>query len=415
MSLLLSAQTTPIDSLNAVLAKKQQQKQALAAEVQKMSSGGLMLSTKKLDKKVAELDAVTREIELVKEQIQAEQKADSYYKQLKYPENNTQDTITVKVLDYVRFMNWYNAEQMSIAQKVETIANADERYRVRNTYRRLQDLVDSPADLTYENVYNELGEKTPYKEVKIAPLPPKELTPYEKEQLAMETEKEELTKGWEWVDDEGDMERKEVAYPEKYTFYVHKAHPEYQIKYDFSGEAHTVHRPLVFKQGKLVRVNEISRENLPETDIKKAVYRRDFQENKYNVTDEIEREFIKHRLGLPSMLDEVDKAFYEKMRKHRAELAIATTDQEARKAVINQETTRYSMGAIFSSPESERADNYVKQLEMDHKDDFKIETIKRVSETSFEVVYTSGIRVLLTYTSRLETDYKCTETKIELL
>lgn len=287
------AQVSKVDSLEEVLKAKLQKSQELSAEIQKMTSGGFMLSTKKLDKKMAESKQITDEIYLLREHISAEKKAPGYYQRLNL-KNETSDTITVKVLDYVKFMNWYNAEQLRIEQNLETIANADERYRYRNQYQKLKSMVEHEPDLTYENVYKEIGDKTPYQEVQIPPLPPKKLTPYEEKLLAAQTEKEALNAGWEWVGDtnNANWEEKKVAYPETYNFYVHKDHPEYQVKFrNLIGDERIM--PLVFKDNKLIRINEISRKYLPMDKIKNAVFKRDFLANKYNVTDEKVREFIK--------------------------------------------------------------------------------------------------------------------------
>lgn len=410
----LSAQTSKADSLETVLKTKLQESQALAAEIQKMTSGGFMLSTKKLDKKMAESKQLNNEIRLLRERISTEKKAEGYYKRLNL-KNETSDTITVKVLDYAKFMNWYNAEQLRIEQELETITNADERYRCRNKYQRLKSLTEHEPDLTYENVCKEIGDKAPYLEVQVPPLPPKELTPYEQKLLTMQKEKEAMIAGWEWVNDKNsaNWEKKEIAYPERYIYYVHKEHPEYQIK--FRNLADPVLFPLVFKENKLIRVNEINRDYLPMDKIKKAVFKKDFLANKYNVSDENVREFIKFRLGMPSKLDAIGNAAVKQMRQHKAEQVEATTFQEARQAAVAEEKVRNTMGAVFSTKESELAENYIKQLDTDHEKDWEIASITRRSETSFEILSVSGLKVLLTFSAEISSFKNYSSVGVEVL
>lgn len=411
----LSAQISKVDSLEEVLKAKLQNKQVLSAEIQKISSGGLMFSTKKLDKKMEESRQLNNEIQLLHEQISAEKKAGGYYKRLNL-KNETSDTITVKILDYVKFMNWYNVEQLRIEQDSETITNADERYRYRNKYQRLKSLIEYELDLTYENVYKEIGDQTPYLEVQIPPLPPKELTPYEKKLLTMQKEKAAMIAGWEWVDDKdkANWEKKDVAYPEQYSFYVHKEHPEYQIKFRNLIDDGRIF-PLVFDENELIRINEINRDYLPMDKIKKAVFKKDFLANKYNVTDENVREFIKWHLGMPSKLDVIGSAAVKQMRQHKAEQIEATTLQEARQAAVSEEKVRNTMGAVLSTKEAELAENYIKQLDIAHEKDWEIASVTRKSGTSFEVLSASGLKIVLTFFAEINSHENYSNVEVEIL
>ncbi len=411
----LSAQISKADSLEEVLKTKLQKSQTLSTEIQKMTSGGLMLSTKKLDKKMAESKQLNNEIQLLRKQISTEKKSVGYYKRLNL-KNETSDTIIVKVLDYAKFMNWYNAEQLRIEQNLETIANADERYRYRNQYQELKSLINHEPDLTYENVYKEIGDKAPYLEVKIPPLPPKELTPYQKKMLIMQKEKEAMIANWEWVNDKNkaNWEEKKVAYPEQYSFAVHKEHPEYQVKFRNLIDDGRIF-PLVFKENKLIRINEINRDHLPIDNIKKAFFRKDFLANKYNVTDENVREFIKFRLGMPSKIDAIGNAAVKQIRRHQAEGAEATTLQEAKQAAVSEKKVRNTMETILSTKESESADNYIKQLDMDHEKDWEIASVTRKSGTSFEIVSASGLKVLLTFFAEINSDENYSNVEVEIL
>lgn len=411
----LSAQISRTDSLKEVLSTKLRQSQTLSAEIQKMASGGLMLSAKKMDKKLAESEQLKNEIQLLREAIDTESRADGYYKRLEL-KNETSDTMTVKVLDYVKFMDWYHAEKSRIEQQVENITNADERYRYRNQYRMLDELVAREPDLTYENVYKVLGDKTPYLEKQIPPLPPKELTPYEQKSLTLRKEKEAMIAGWEWVDDKDktNWEEKKVAYPEEYNFFVHKDHPEYRVKFrNLIDDGHIF--PLVFKENELIRINEINRDFLPMDKIKKAVFKRDFLADKYDVTDENVREYIKFHLGMPSKLDVVGDEAVKQIRKHRVEQAEATTLQEERRAVVSEEKVRISMGAILSTKEAELAEKYIKQLDMDHEKDWEIASVTRKSGTSFEILSISGLRVLLTFFAEINSYKNYSDVKVEIL
>lgn len=416
-SVALSAQVSQVsrgDSLKELLRMKTEERQVLSAEIQKLSSGNLLFSTKKLDKKMADAERLRQEIRLLEEEISAESRAPGYYKRLDL-KNETPDTITVKVLDYVRFMNWYNAEQLRVEQELEAITNADERYRRRNQYRGLGDLVAREHTLTYENVYAVIGDKTPYLEMRVPPLPKKELTPYEQELFIKQKEKEAMIAGWEWVND-GDKahwEEKKVAYPETYGFYVHKDHPEYRVK--FRNLADEALFPLVFKDDELIRVNEINRDYLPMERIKKAVFRKDFLANKYNVTDENVREFIKLHLGMPGKMDAVGEAAIGQIRQHRAERAEATTSREMRRAEVAEAKVREAMEAMMSTKEFELAANYMKQLELDHEKDWEIASVTRRSGTSFEVVSVSGMRILLTFFAEISSHKNYSDVKVEIL
>lgn len=51
---------------------KTEERQVLSAEIQKLSSGSLLFSTKKLDKKMADAERLRQEIRLLEEEISAE-------------------------------------------------------------------------------------------------------------------------------------------------------------------------------------------------------------------------------------------------------------------------------------------------------------------------------------------------------
>lgn len=410
----LSAQVSKVDSLRELLRMKTEERQVLSSVIQKLSSGSLLFSTKKLDKKMADADRLRYEIRLLEEEISAERRAPGYYKSLDL-RNETPDTITVKVLDYVRFMNWYNAEQLRVEQELEAITNADERYRRRNQYRGLSDLVEREQGLTYENVYAVIGDKTPYLEMRVPPLSQKGLTPYEQKLLIKQKEKEAMIAGWEWVNDanKANWQQKKVAYPETYSFYVHKDHPEYQVK--FRNLADVVLLPLVFKDDVLIRVNEINRDYLPMDQIKKAVFRKDFLADKYNVTDENVREFIKLHLDMPGKMDAVGEAAIGQIRQHRAERAEATSVREMRQAEVAEAKVRNSMEAMMSTKEFELSVNYIKQLELDHEKDWEIASVTRKSGTSFEVVSVSGMRILLTFFAEIHSYKNYSDVKVEIL
>lgn len=204
-----------------------------------------------------------------------------------------------------------------------------------------------------------------------------------------------------------------MAYPETYGFYVHKDHPEYRVK--FRNLADEALFPLVFKDDELIRVNEINRDYLPMERIKKAVFRKDFLANKYNVTDENVREFIKLHLGMPGKMDAVGEAAIGQIRQHRAERAEATTSREMRRAEVAEAKVREAMEAMMSTKEFELAANYMKQLELDHEKDWEIASVTRRSGTSFEVVSVSGMRILLTFFAEISSHKNYSDVKVEIL
>ena len=165
--------------------------------------------------------------------------------------------------------------------------------------------------------------------------------------LDMLDEKQQI-KGWEFL---YSKDRKEMCklYPFEFNYYIYDAAPNCMVSmYGYGKNFGNVYD----KNGQLIYVPYLLRNNIVLCEIEKLVFFKDYQNNKYDILSESSQvqKWIKIILSTKGRLEELKYRFYK------------TYD-----------------------PTGWR---YVKQLQLDHEDEFyRIYLIERLSNLSFRVVY----------------------------
>ena len=196
------------------------------------------------------------------------------------------------------------------------------------------------------------------------------------------------SKGWEWVDG-NKMESKEVFFPTKVSYYELAGHTEYRFKqcgyrYDAYDE-----------NGKLIRVdNMIGRkiESNMTKDVMMAICKRDFLANKYDINKPSKKtlDALRIRFGIVDGVDARFKQYKEMYIASRYEMVNAVTPEEYGAALARHDAALKVMKEYALKQIDQQADNYINQLEADHKNELKyLYKIERIDNTTFKLYYLS--------------------------
>jgi hypothetical protein len=230
--------------------------------------------------------------------------------------------------------------------------------------------------------------------------------------------------GWEWVNKD-EMEYKEVFYPEHLEYYAHSSHPEY--RFDGSKKNQQISREsglFAYDEiGKLIRADNVLGDKIPyhlKDDVMKAVCKRDFLANKYDINKAEKKTLValRIRFGITKGVDERFEKYKNLCVASSYSMMTATTFEEYRSALaIHNEAMKVMREYAFMELD-EQADNYIKQLEKDHAEDLKyLYKIERIDNITFKIFYLNDklecgcIALMKWFSSK---PYEC-EYEIELL
>lgn len=191
-------------------------------------------------------------------------------------------------------------------------------------------------------------------------------------------ERFQQVRGWEFLYSEN---RKHVSesYPNKIEYYVYEAAPKYKVTYSYNSI-----NEVYNSTGQLIYVPRLTRNNASEfNEIKRLVYLRDYQKNRYNIKTK-----SAHTQNFLRLQLERKDGFMESNVEALGAWGVAfigglfspfssTAREVSRKGL--KKASEYA---------DEVGKNYLNQLKKDHEADFGyIYRIKRISNTSFQVIY----------------------------
>ena len=199
-------------------------------------------------------------------------------------------------------------------------------------------------------------------------------------------EKKQQSEGWEFLYSNNRWSKHD-SYPQELNYYVYDVAPQYKVLYN-ENEIECVYD----KDGELVYIPSFTREkNLIElTDIKRAVYYSDYQNNKYEIKSQPAKtqEYLKLVLGQENgfekagstVLGTVYAAAFASMAASSllSPLEAYKAQNKAKKKVV-EEALKYkdSLG-----------EKYIEQLREDHDAEFGyVYMIDRMSNVSFRIIY----------------------------
>lgn len=196
-----------------------------------------------------------------------------------------------------------------------------------------------------------------------------------------------LTKGWEWANDENKLEYKEEHYPFTVNYYMSPEHPEYAV----------IDGAIYDKKGNLIRV--IKCFNADGIDMKWGVVKMDYLANKYNIQSAPKKtkDYLKKKVGLSPLTAEeekqIDKMVEEGKQAMIADMKVhlATTSRGKRIAKENADRKgkKFAFSLLDVMLESDiEGDKFIRQIEKDHRHDFQINYyVERIDNLSFKVKY----------------------------
>ncbi len=199
-------------------------------------------------------------------------------------------------------------------------------------------------------------------------------------------EQEQLLKGWEFLRSYN-RTQKHDSYPHDVKYYVYSEAPQYRVLYGDEGI-----KDVYDENGTLVYVPSLTREeNSAElNDIKRIVYLRDYQNNKYGIRSQSAhtQEYLNLVLGQENGFEKAKGAVMGTLYGAAFASMIATSMlspfesyklQNRAKQVVVEEALKYK---------DTDGENFIEQLRKDHNSDFGyVYIIERLSNVSFKVLY----------------------------
>lgn len=196
-----------------------------------------------------------------------------------------------------------------------------------------------------------------------------------------------MTKGWEWANDEDKLVKKYEHYPNSVEFYMSPEHPEYAV----------IEGAIYDKNGKLLRVTSCSQADY--YSIKWDIIKRDYLANKYEIKSAPKKtqDYLKKQLGLSAPTAE-DMKRYKKMGNEYKEafaanmketFAVTKKEKRAAKADAHRKGMKFA-ASLFDElfDYDTEGDKFIKQICQDHRHDLRINYyVERIDELSFIVKY----------------------------
>lgn len=178
-------------------------------------------------------------------------------------------------------------------------------------------------------------------------------------------------KGWEFLYTDY-REAKYDTYPAKLNYYVYDSAPNYKVRMDGNKEVYDAN-------GNLIYMPSLTRESSFEFDeIKRIIYLRDYDNNKYDIKTKSQHTQDYLRLLL------CRECGFEKSYIESVGIGLATTFARGLYSQNQKRTLREGLSRYLD----EDGRNYINQLRNDHANEFKyIYMIERLSDVSFRVVY----------------------------
>ena len=209
-------------------------------------------------------------------------------------------------------------------------------------------------------------------------------------------ERYQQRQGWEFLYSKYGRQEKHSIYPIDLYYYVYNSAPNYKVTYSESTENYeykTTIKEVYNAEGKLVCVPGLDRtKDFVFKDIKRVVYLKDYQNNKYDIKSKSQhtQDYISLVLGRNGGLE---KTYSESV---GIVLGSALAGFMYGEVTGDYLTGRNKSQQYVAMEASKYIDpdgqNYVKQLELDHESEFEyIYMIERVSNVSFRVVYLNGL------------------------
>lgn len=197
------------------------------------------------------------------------------------------------------------------------------------------------------------------------------MNPFWKEVIVVPNEMD--SNEWSWINDH--LEEVNKSYPVQDSYYVHKDHPDYQVR-----NVRLIGKQI-YKDKKLhymsldLRTNQVYDLNSLNK-LVMAIMRKAYQENKYNFKNESKdaRMVVEVRTGL----------FYDHLKKELMECILG------QRYFIDRDMAKYNMNESDFRKLVTPANRYEQQLIEDYKNQLTSMKVKRLSDTSFIYYSTDG-------------------------
>lgn len=205
-----------------------------------------------------------------------------------------------------------------------------------------------------------------------------------------------LIKGWEFLGEHKGVLREDV-YPEKISYYLYDEIPDYKVFKEEKGPSN-----VFDSAGKLIYVSSFTRRfNYKEIkDVKRQVYLKDYNNNKYDIKSEpaatqtFLNKFLVASDGLNILQGKRDRIFSSSMFEAVVSPRMVADITGLSLPRSRIERAKQRAGNEYRELQKEMDSKgiaFIEQLEKDHKDDFKfLYIIERLSDTRFKVLFLNG-------------------------
>lgn len=209
-------------------------------------------------------------------------------------------------------------------------------------------------------------------------------------------ERYQQRQGWEFLYSKYGRQEKHSIYPIDLYYYVYNSAPNYKVTFSESKEGYeykTTIKEVYDTEGKLICVPGLDRtKDFVFKDIKRVVYLKDYQNNKYDIKSKSQhtQDYLSLVLGRNGGLE---KTYSESVGIVLGSALAGFMYGEVTGDYLTGRNKSQQYVAMEASKYIDQdGQNYVKQLELDHESEFEyIYMIERVSNVSFRVVYLNGL------------------------
>ena len=248
------------------------------------------------------------------------------------------------------------------------------------------------------NKFNHIGYKFPLSNfTKKEPIS-YDMCPGEKWNQIYSKDKQDLIKGFEWINDGNNFLNDgakliEKSYPIETSYYVFESHPEYAIKVEsIKPDTSDWIWCMYNLQGDLIRIHSFEYDMEDEIKIAKNIaYWNDYKNNKYNIASEDSLTIQYVEMILKGEMDKLRNEYLEELftlafiENIASEFSSSNHEKidirnKAQKEAIN--TTNNFIDAI-DRDKMQKARQYVKQLEFDYRNKFNKGRCIRINDKSF--------------------------------
>ena len=202
-------------------------------------------------------------------------------------------------------------------------------------------------------------------------------------------------KGWEFLYSEN-RTQKHDTYPYDVKYFLYSAAPQYKVLYDENDDNI---KSVYDKNGNLVYVPSLTRERNSAVleDIRRLVYLKDYQNNKYNIKSQSThtKDYLDLVLGKENGLNDARTALFSAAFGATVGASWATSLAAEAYSLSDAYRVRKEIKAGMNELASKYSDTagskYISQLVQDHAQEFGyVYIIERLSNVSFKVVYVNS-------------------------